>query len=165
MTPARSEATTGQPRLPCIFPCFRCADAAVMIDWLVDVFGFRVDAKFVSGDGVVEHAQLALGPSLVMLGDARSEEYGRMLGTAGDAGGKSIYIAVGDVDAVYGRALAAGTSIESPPGNRAYGSREFVCRDPEGNVWSIGSYWPSAGVTENQCDDPAGPRSSALAQP
>ena len=29
--------------------------------------------------------------------------------------------------------------------NRDYGSREFICRDPEGNVWCFGTYWPKAG--------------------
>ena len=29
--------------------------------------------------------------------------------------------------------------------DRDYGSREFICRDPEGNVWSLGTYWPKAG--------------------
>ena len=28
--------------------------------------------------------------------------------------------------------------------DRDYGSREFICRDPEGNVWSFGTYWPKA---------------------
>jgi hypothetical protein len=28
------------------------------------------------------------------------------------------------------------------PVDRDYGSREFVCRDPEGNVWCFGTYWP-----------------------
>ena len=25
-----------------------------------------------------------------------------------------------------------------------YGSRDFACRDPEGNLWSFGTYWPKA---------------------
>ncbi|TIL55186.1 MAG: glyoxalase, partial [Mesorhizobium sp.] len=28
--------------------------------------------------------------------------------------------------------------------DRDYGSREFICCDPEGNVWSFGTYWPKA---------------------
>jgi uncharacterized protein (TIGR02271 family) len=28
--------------------------------------------------------------------------------------------------------------------DRDYGSREFICRDPEGNIWAFGTYWPKA---------------------
>ncbi len=26
--------------------------------------------------------------------------------------------------------------------NTDYGSRDFACRDPEGNLWSFGTFWP-----------------------
>ncbi|TGV78109.1 glyoxalase, partial [Mesorhizobium sp. M00.F.Ca.ET.158.01.1.1] len=39
----------------------------------------------------------------------------------------------------------AGATIIQELTNRDYGSREFICRDPEGNVWSFGTYWPKAG--------------------
>jgi uncharacterized glyoxalase superfamily protein PhnB len=37
--------------------------------------------------------------------------------------------------------------------NTDYGSRDFACRDPEGNLWSFGTYWPK--VTEKPLDAPA----------
>ena len=61
------------------------------------------------------------------------------------AGGKSTYVAVDDTDAIYARAKAAGAKILEEPTNRDYGSRDFVCADPEGNIWSFGTYWPKAG--------------------
>jgi uncharacterized glyoxalase superfamily protein PhnB len=129
---------------PRIFPAFRYRDAAKMIEWLVEAFGFTVHAKYVDDAGVVQHAQLAFGSSMIMLGDARSDAYGEMVGSPGEPGGKPIYIAVDDVDALYVRAKAAGARIEEEPTDRDYGSREFVCRDPQGNVWSFGTYWPKA---------------------
>jgi uncharacterized glyoxalase superfamily protein PhnB len=129
---------------PRIFPAFRYRDAAKIIEWLVQAFGFTVHARYVGDDGVVQHAQLAFGSSMIMLGDAQSDAYGTMVGSSGEPGGKSIYIAVDDVDALYARAKAAGARIEEEPTNRDYGSREFICRDPEGNVWSFGTYWPKA---------------------
>ena len=47
-----------------------------------------------------------------------------------------------DVDAVFAKAKAAGAVMLEGPVDRDYGSREFICRDPEGNVWSVGTYWP-----------------------
>jgi uncharacterized glyoxalase superfamily protein PhnB len=137
---------------PRIFATFRYKDAAKMIDFLVTAFGFAVHAKHMNGDAV-GHAELALGSSMIMLGDEKSDVYGQMVGTSGDPGGKSLYIAVDDADAVYARAKAAGAEILAEPTDRDYGSREFICRDPEGNVWSFGTYWQKAhekaGVAES----------------
>ncbi|MES0028113.1 VOC family protein [Mesorhizobium sp. M0040] len=114
-----------------------------MIDWLCEAFGFSVRARHGEGD-VVHHAELAFGSSIIMLGTARDDAYGKMVGAPGSGGGKSIYIAVADADAAYARAKTAGAEILEELTDRDYGSREFICRDPEGNVWSFGTYWPKA---------------------
>lgn len=129
---------------PRIYPTFRYNEAEKMIYFLVEAFGFTVHAKYMDG-GKVAHAQLAFGSSMIMLGDAKSDVYGQMVGTSGEAGGKSIYVAVDDTDALFARAKAAGAKILEEPTNRDYGSRDFVCADPEGNIWSFGTYWPKAG--------------------
>lgn len=133
---------TSEP--PRIYPTFRYRDAAKMIDFLCDAFGFKVDARFMDGEQVA-HAQLSFGSSKIMLGSARDDEYGRIVGAPGDNGGKSVYIAVDDCDAVYQIAKAAGARILEEPNDRDDGSREFICADPEGVVWSLGTYWPKAG--------------------
>ena len=129
---------------PRLYPTFRYRDAARMIDWLCDAFGFKVDARFMDGD-LVGHAQLSLGSSAIMLGSVRDDEYGRMVGAPGDNGGKSVYVAVDDCDAAHAKAKAAGAKILEEPNDRDYGSREFICADPEGIVWCFGTYWPKAG--------------------
>ena len=131
---------------PRIYPTFRYRNAAGMIDWLVRSFGFSVQARHEDDDGSVAHAQLALGSSMIMLGSVREDAYGTMVGAPGTDGGKSVYIAVDDANAAYERAKAAGATILEEPVDRDYGSREFICRDPEGNVWCLGTYWPKAGV-------------------
>ena len=132
---------------PRLYPTFRYRDAGKMIDWLGEAFGFTVHAKYMDG-GAVSHAQLALGSSMIMLGSTRDDAYGKMVGESGSNGGKSIYVAVDDADAAYARAKVAGAKILEEPTDRDYGSREFICADPEGNVWSFGTYWPKAGQTE-----------------
>lgn len=133
---------------PRLFPTFRYRDAAAMIDWLVDRFGFTVHARYDNDDGTVGHAELAYGSSMIMLGDDRSDDYGAMVGAPDAQGGKSIYVAVDDVDALFGHVSDAGVAIEQGPTDRDYGSREFICRDPEGNVWCFGTYWPKAHERE-----------------
>jgi len=60
-------------------------------------------------------------------------------------GGKSTYVVVDDPDALHARAEAAGVDILEGLTERSYGSREFVVRDLEGNIWCFGTYWPKAG--------------------
>jgi len=129
---------------PRLYPALRYRNAAKMIDWLCEAFGFSVRARHGEGD-VVHHAELVFGSSMIMLGTVRDDDYGKMVGEPGSGGGKSIYIAVDDADAAYAKAKRAGATIIQELTNRDYGSREFICRDPEGNVWSFGTYWPKAG--------------------
>ncbi len=128
---------------PCIYPTFRFRDAPAMIDWLNEAFGFAVRAKYMDGDRV-GHAELVLGSSIIMLGSERDDAYGKVVGASGTVGGKSLYVAVADADAAYVRAKGAGAEILEELNDRDYGSREFMCRDPEGNVWCFGTYWPKA---------------------
>lgn len=41
--------------------------------------------------------------------------------------------------------MAAGAQIVRPLTDEAYGSREYSARDPEGNLWSFGTYRPPVG--------------------
>lgn len=137
---------TSEPAIepPRVFPTFQFRDPERMIAWLCDAFGFTVHAKYTGPDGTIAHAQLAFGASMIMIGQSRDDEFGRLVGEPGAVGGSAIYIAVPDVDAVYERARASGAVIEQDLESRDYGSREFICRDPEGGIWCIGTYWPKA---------------------
>ena len=128
---------------PRIYPTFRYRDPRTMIDWLAKVFGFTVHAKF-EANGAIQHAELALGSSMIMLGQSADDKFGAMVGVPGLSGGKAVYIVIDAPDAASLRAKAAGAAILEEPVDRPYGSREFICRDPEGNIWCIGTYWPKA---------------------
>ena len=53
-----------------------------------------------------------------------------------------LYIVVGDPDAHYARATAAGAVVVRELVDQPYGSREYSALDPEGNRWSFGTYDP-----------------------
>jgi uncharacterized glyoxalase superfamily protein PhnB len=129
---------------PRLYSALRYRNAAAMIDWLCDAFGFELRARYGEGD-IIHHAELTFGSSMIMLGTARDDDYGKMVGKPGSGGGRSIYVAVDDADAAYARAKKAGAKIVQELVDRDYGSREFICLDPEGSVWSFGTYWPKAG--------------------
>ena len=116
-----------------------------MIDWLVGTIGFTVISRIDGADGQLVHAELGYGNSAIMIGHAADDDYGAIVGPPGAAGGKALYIAVDDVDGLFARVAATGATIEEGLTDRPYGSREFICRDAEGNVWCFGTYRPQPG--------------------
>jgi len=58
---------------------------------------------------------------------------------------QSPYLVVEDCDAIYATAKAAGAEMVVDIKDQDYGGRGFTCRDPEGHLWSVGSYDPWAG--------------------
>ena len=55
----------------------------------------------------------------------------------------SVYVYIPDPDAHCAHAQAAGAEIISAPhDNEGYPGRGYAARDPEGHVWSFGSYDP-----------------------
>ena len=129
-----------------IIPTLRYTNASGMIDWLCEAFGFERQAVYEDGKGGIAHAQLTFGNGMIMLGDDSDSEFSRYQSTPRALGGttQSPYLVVADVDAVCERARGAGARIVIGPRDEDYGGRGFVCVDPEGHVWSFGSYDPMA---------------------
>jgi uncharacterized glyoxalase superfamily protein PhnB len=60
----------------------------------------------------------------------------------GGAGTQTAYIIVEDADVHYRRAVAAGAQIIMDIKDQSYGGRGYTCRDPEGHIWSFGTFDP-----------------------
>ena len=128
---------------PQVWPSLRAADARALIRFLVDVFGFEETVVYGEGDRV-DHAQLNWPPGGgIMLGSAGRGPDDTWDLTPGSAGA---YVVTDEVDAVHDRAVKAGAEIVRPLNDTDYGSREFAARDPEGNLWSFGTYRGAASV-------------------
>jgi uncharacterized glyoxalase superfamily protein PhnB len=126
---------------------FRYRDAPAAIEWLCKVLGFTRHAVYEGASGEINHAELALGGGMIMLGSMKDDEHGRRFKSPGELGGvetSSAYIVVPDADAVYARAQTAGATIVRALQDMPYGSREFAVSDPEGHTWSVGTYDPWA---------------------
>lgn len=130
-----------------VIPAVRYRDAQGAIRWLCDVLGFEARAVYSNPDGSVAHAELTLGTGMIMLGSLVDNDFGRLIAQPGDLGGKETqcpYLVAPDVDEVYARVKQAGGEIVREIVDQDYGGRDFACRDPEGHVWSVGSYDPWA---------------------
>ena len=140
-----------------VIPALRYRDAPAAIDWFCSVLGFTRHAVYEGAGGVINHAELALGGGMIMLGSMKEKEQGkenesgnddeqsRRFKAPAELGGvetSSVYIVVPDADLVYARALAAGATIVRPLQKMEYGSSEFTVSDPEGHSWSVGTYDP-----------------------
>ena len=77
-----------------------------------------------------------------------AEGGGIMLGSTSDdnefsrrkPGMSSIYVVTDAPDALFDRATAAGAEVVRGLRDEDYGSRAFTVRDPEGSIWSFGTY-------------------------
>lgn len=129
-----------------VVPCLRYRDTPAAIDWLCEVFGFECQLAIPGTGDAVAHAQLTLGDGMIMLGSVNDEgEYGRLLAQPDEIGGRetqTVYLQVEDADRVCERARTAGATILQEPADTEFGTRGFLCRDPEGHVWNVGTYNP-----------------------
>ncbi|HEX6229896.1 MAG TPA: VOC family protein [Solirubrobacterales bacterium] len=124
-----------------VYPSLRCADAAAAMDWLERTLGFERREDHRDEEGNVVHAELALGDAVVMLSTAG---VGREPFRSHPTGCSLVYIASDEVESLYERAKEAGGDIALELTETDYGSRDFTLRDPEGNLWSFGTYRPAS---------------------
>lgn len=118
---------------PRLYPILRFRDADAMIGWLTDALGFETRSAYRDETGIIMHAELTLGPSILMIGTLKNA----------DQRGVPPYVAVDDPDALHDALVATGIAITDALHDTGYGSRDFSCRDPEGNIWYFGTYRPS----------------------
>ena len=107
-----------------VTPYLTVSDAAGLIRFLEQAFDGRCTERMEGPDGKVAHAEVRLGDSVVMIGQARGE-WSPMPG--------QIYLYLPDCDAAYKRALAAGATSVREPTTQFYGDRSSGVRDPFGN--------------------------------
>jgi uncharacterized glyoxalase superfamily protein PhnB len=125
---------------PAVWPVLTFRDARGAIRFLADAFGFEERAVYADDDdpSVVHHAEMRwpLGGG-VMFGSAGKDDgpFGRRA-----TGNDSVYVVCDDPDGLFERATAAGAEVVRGLRDEDYGSRGFTVHDPEGNLWSFGTY-------------------------
>lgn len=122
---------------PTVWLTLQAHDAPTLIDYYVEVFGFAVTARHGDTGDTVAHAELRWpeGTGGIMLGSHKPG--GMWCREPGTAGG---YVVTSDPDRLYERVRQHTADVVQPLRDTDYGAREFVVRDPEGNLWSFGDY-------------------------
>jgi uncharacterized glyoxalase superfamily protein PhnB len=123
-----------------VWPVLTYRDARAAIAWLSEALGFKETAVYARPDdpSIVEHAEMRwpLGGG-IMLGTAAKDDspFGRRT-----PGNDAVYVVCDDPDSAFERATSAGAEVVRGLVDEEYGSRGFTVRDPEGNLWSFGTY-------------------------
>jgi PhnB protein len=97
------------------------------IDFLQRAFNAEVEMR-VEHEGVVAHARLTIGTGAIEMGDTQGASEPMRTG---------FYLYVGDADALYAQAVAAGAKPISPPADQSYGDRMGSVEDTQGITWFI----------------------------
>ena len=113
-----------------VTPYLVVPDADAELRFLAAAFAAREQLCQRNPDGSVMHAEVLIGDSLIMLGQA---------GENWKALPAALYVWVDRVDEVYAKALAAGAASQSPPEDKPYGHRNAGVVDACGITWWIGS--------------------------
>jgi len=128
--PESSRATQfRRPNFPNIAPYFLVKGAPQFIDFLVSAFEGTERIRVPRPDGSIMHAEVAIGNSVIELGDANEQYPSRPMTT---------HLYVPDADATYARALEAGaTPVYAPTDEHPSGDLWGEAKDPFGNTWYI----------------------------
>ena len=120
-----------------VFPYLSVPSTSAAIEFYKKAFGATERFRLVEPSGRIGHAELQLGPVVLMLAD-EFPEFGIHAPAPSGAVGFTIHLHVDDCDAWAKRAVAAGATLLSEPKDEFYGERGCRLRDPFGHVWLIG---------------------------
>lgn len=130
--------TTSQPNtIHEVFAYLRVKDTAAAMRFYSEAFGAVEKFRLTEPSGRIGHAEMQLGPAVLMLSDPYPE-YG-LTAPPGDTDiGCSVHLHVDDADGMAAQAVAAGATMLMPPADQFYGERSCRLRDPFGHTWLIG---------------------------
>jgi len=117
--------------VPNLMAYFHPVGAPKMIEFLKSAFNAEEIAVYRSPDGIVQHAKIRIGTSIVEMGEAHGPWQPRSM---------HFMVQVDDCDTAYARAMKAeGVVSVGAPANAPYGGRNGTIKDPFGNTWYLSS--------------------------
>ena len=114
-----------------VTPGFQARGADRMIDFLKRAFGADEVVCYKSPEGIVHHAKLRIGDSMIEIGEAHGQF--QPMATC-------LYMYVQDTDETYRQAVQAGAISTLPPTDQPYGDRNAWVDDPFGNSWYLATH-------------------------
>jgi PhnB protein len=113
--------------------------AAAAIDFYKKVFSATEVMRMPGPEGMVMHAEIKIGDSMIMLADEFPD-----MGFRGPQalGGSPVGICLyfPDVDARFALSLKSGATEKRPVQNQFYGDRSGTIIDPFGHIWTLATH-------------------------
>ena len=106
-------------------------DADAFIAFLVETFNGREQGRELTPEGVIEHADVLIGDSLVMISEASDRFPARPC---------VHFVYVDDVDLVFDRAVSRGAQVLLAPTDQPWGDRVGGIIDSFQNRWWIATH-------------------------
>jgi PhnB protein len=119
------------PEMGSVTPYLHPRDAGKLIAFLKEAFGAEEVMRAQSAAGIVEHAKVRIGDSILEMGEAHGEHHPMPT---------MFYMYVKNADESYERALKAGGKSIAAPADQPYGDRNGAVEDPFGNQWYIATH-------------------------
>ncbi|MDQ4121362.1 MAG: VOC family protein [Acidobacteriota bacterium] len=114
-----------------VTPSLIVRDAAKLIDFMREAFDAKEIIRFDDPEGKVAHAEVKIGDSMLMIGEANAEF---------PPSQSMIHLYVENADAVYESAIKAGAETVKELVDQFYGDRSGCVKDSFGNLWWIGTH-------------------------
>ena len=114
--------------LRAVTPFLHPVGAAKLIDFMKEAFAAEEVSRHQSPDGMIQHATVRIGNSMIEMGEAHGEAQPMP---------PALYMYVEDLDASYESALKAGATSLQPPTDQAYGDRTAWVKDAWGITWYL----------------------------
>ncbi len=122
-----------------VTPYIIVRDAPSAIQFYERAFGADEHLRLEGPEGVVAHAEIQIGDSIIMLAEENPTWNAKCpLSYGGSA--VSLLIYTHDADAMYAQAIDAGATPVRPVQDQFYGDRSGVVMDPFGHSWSIATH-------------------------
>jgi PhnB protein len=118
-----------------VTPCLHPVRAEPVIAFLKRALGAEEVEKHASPEGVIQHAKVRIGDSMLEMGEAHGH-YRPMQ--------SMFYVYVSNVDATFLRAMNAGAALITEPADQSYGDRVAAVKDPFGNQWYMATHGAGA---------------------
>ena len=116
---------------PRVSPYLIVKNVEKTMDFIQYVFDGKVREKMKTPNGSVNHGEISIGDSVIMMGRAtESHEPQNVM----------LYIYVDDTDAAYKRALEKGAESVMEPADQFYGDRNAGVKDKDGISWWMASH-------------------------
>lgn len=143
-------STNQLPVIKEMFPYLRVRNAEAALAYYQQVFGATLKMRLDEpGTGRIGHAELTMGPSVLMVSDEYPEH--GIVGPQSIGGTSvSIHLHVDNADAVLARAVEAGGLLLRPATDFFYGERGGTVRDPFGHEWLVGHQIEELSTEEMQ---------------